>query len=185
MRNNKSIALILLIGIVLLISACQSDTPPSLHNSSYPITDQNVEQAKEFTETSYPINDNEDIFEETSLEIPLPTVDTGVVYGNLMSLTINESLSYSKIYLGSRVDVDTGDKYIISISDHLSPHGVSTKDGNFLISNIPLGRYFLILVTPIGSYSVLSVDGSQIELTIEGGESIDLNQVFVNWPDFD
>jgi hypothetical protein len=40
-------------------------------------------------------------------------------------------------------------------------------------------------VTPINTYPILDENGENIELTIRGGESIDLGNVYANWPDFD
>ncbi len=182
--------LLLLAFSVILVTACtpqemadpEIDTDESL---SYPISPPAIEAEEESpSDAAYPITE-ETSSEQLLLEIPQPNDESGIIYGTLISLTMDQPVAYSKIYLATKVYLDPGNEFILSIQDNASPQAISTENGEFLIINIPPDDYLLALVTPINTYPILDENGEHIELAIRGGESIDLGSVYANWPDFD
>lgn len=179
----------IIFSVLIVFTACKPDDVPrsdpetNEDNFGYPIPEEYSDFEEALPGAAYPIQE-EEFSEPLISEIPLPSEGAGIVYGRLLSLTMDQPVSYSKIYLGTKIEVDPGDEYVISIQDHTSPHSVSTQDGEFLIVDIPPDNYILILVTPINTYPILDINGEYIEMTIKGGERIDLGDVFTNWPDF-
>jgi hypothetical protein len=214
MKNNQRILfLILVIGIVVLLSAClpkesdvdinESNEPESTQtstegaensdsNNGYPISAKIP--SEEVSSNAYPIStDNspdgsagenppeEDI---TPIVIPTPNADSGVVHGMIYSLTNDEPISYTKIYLATKIPVDPGDEYMVSIQENSSPHAQSNSNGEFVITDIEPGEYILVLVTPISTLPILDINNEQIEFSIEAGELIDFNDIYAYWPNF-
>jgi hypothetical protein len=191
MNKRMTLPILLLLAFsVILVTACtpQEATAPEIdtdENLSYPISPPVIEAEEEaLSDTAYPITE-EMSSEQLILKIPQPNDDSGIIYGTLNSLTMDQPVAYSKIYLATKVYLDPGDEFILSIQDNASPQAISTENGEFLIINIPPDDYLLALVTPINTYPILDENGENIELTIRGGESIDLGNVYANWPDFD
>jgi hypothetical protein len=131
---------------------------------------------------AYPIETQETVDEE--IVIPEPNPDFGIVHGIVNSLSIEDMVAYTKVYLATKVPVEPGDEYIISVQENSSPHTQTNGNGEFVISEIPPGDYVLVLVTPVSTFPILTESGEQIELLIEGGELIDLGDIFTNWPNF-
>jgi len=152
---------------------------------SYPIPSEDLDESEHKVEAAYPVPSQESFVENQELIIPTPSLVYGVAYGRLISLINNEPIQYSKVYFGRKIEVENEDDYLISIQEKLSPHNISTQNGYFVISDITSGEYILVLATPIGSYPITNMLGEQVEVTIKGGDSLDLGDVFVNWPDIE
>lgn len=214
MKNNQRIlSLIVVIGMIVLLSACfpkesdadinETNEPESTQtstegaensdsNNGYPISTK--KPTEEIASNAYPIStDNstdgsadkiplkEDI---PPIEIPTPSADSGVIQGMIYSLTNDEPITYTKIYLATKIPVDPGDEYMVTIQENSSPHTQSTANGEFIISDIEPGEYILVLVTPVSTLPILDKNKEQIEFTIGAGEFIEFEDVYANWPNF-
>lgn len=214
MKNNKKqfISFIIL-EVILLLSACQpkeivtdvtetrnpqstqtSTEKPEISNTDdgYPVSTKNP--TEEEASNAYPIeadnstdaSSNENPLEEDipPIEIPTPSADSGVIHGMIYSLTNDEPITYTKIYLATKIPVDPGDEYMVSIQENSSPHAQSNGNGEFLITDIEPGEYILVLVTPVSTLPILDINDEQIEFIIEAGDFIDFNEIYAYWPNF-
>lgn len=183
----KKIFFISFIFVIILTSACTKNSIIVPNNESgYPISPSNVvNNDVDDSETGYPItNYPTPTNDYKKLEIPSPNPDTGIVYGKLLSLTTDENLSFSNVYLAEKIIMDSTGEFILSYTENSSPHTQTNSSGEFLITEIPPGEYILVLVTPIDTFPIVDDLGDQIELIIGGGESINLSDNYAKWPDF-
>lgn len=184
MKNNiflqpSVIALIVLICSVLVGCSNQTDIIDS--GLSYPINNDVIREDFEL-EPSYPIEYEDIITEESVFIIPTPISDKGLVYGQVLSLTFDDPIPFSIIYLGTKMEIGQEEEYIITIHENTSPKGISNEVGMFVIPEITPGNYILIFSTPDNNYPLLNKHNDQIHLSIDGGESIDLGEVYTTWP---
>ena len=161
-------------------------------DNGYPI--RTKEPAEEITSNAYPISTDNSTDESADenppeedipvIEIPTPSTDSGVIYGMIYSLTNEDPITFTKIYLATKIPVDPGDEYMVSIQENSSPHAQSNSNGEFVITDIEPGEYILVLVTPISTLPILDINNEQIEFSIEAGELIDFNDIYAYWPNF-
>ncbi len=71
---------------------------------------------------------------------------------------------------------------MLSYEENGSPNIQTDENGSFVITNILPGEYFLIMVTPVNSHSVIDDDGNQIIVVAEEGKTFDLGKLYVDWP---
>lgn len=183
----KKVWFFLFIFIIIFTSACTNNYIKDTKNeSSYPISPSNVvNNDVDDSETGYPITSYPTPANDyNKLEIPSPNPDTGIIYGKLISLTTDENLSFSNVYLAEKIILDSNGEYILSYTGNSSPHTQTISSGDFLITEIPPSEYVLVLVTPIDTFPIVDEVGNQIELIISGGESINLSEIYSKWPDF-
>lgn len=191
--RKGNLFVVILISFMILISACTTNDQPHIDTSSnkdyeqgYPSSSENTKRTEENNYfNSYPIIEEENSPEQLGLEIPEPSVDSGVLYGEVQSIMQGEPLRYTKIYLATKIFDDSGESYILSIKENSSPNTQTIYTGEFVIKNIPPGDYILVIVTPINTMPVLDESSDQIEISIVGGVSINLGKLYVDWPSFD
>ena len=190
-------------SILLILSACQSkNTDIEINGTMNPTATQ---YTNENTDNGYPIETKKPTEERTSnsypistskpteeiepdlipaLEIPTPSADSGVIHGMIYSLTNEDPITFTKIYLATKIPVDPGDEYMVSIQENSSPHAQSNGNGEFLITDIEPGEYILVLVTPVSTLPIIDTNNEQIEFLIKAGELIDFNDIYAYWPNF-
>lgn len=183
----KSKIYVLLVFVLLIImTSCKSTESSNLEGTqSYPVEPQKTTEETQEISNSYPVNTETIEPEINDIEIPIPNEDTSVVFGEIQSLTTDEPIAFSKIYLASKVFLDSGDSYVLSFTENESPHSQTNKAGEFAISLIPPGEYVMVLATPIDIYPVLDESGEKVEINLSKGESLDLGLLYGKWPDFD
>jgi len=143
-------------------------------NSPYPI-----DQSTEMNE----ITQEPTRLEEIEFEKPISSVESGAVYGKLLSITDKTiSIDGVQIYIANIVPIEPDGGYVFTIQQNSSPQTVSNRDGRFAISGITPGEYALMLVTPIGQTTLLNENRELIKLNIKAGDVIDIGEVYANWP---
>ena len=176
----------------LSISSCNSSntneiTVQTIPSSglNYPINYEYYPK-EEFNEIPYPVETKTFLYEIESIKLPIPTpqTNTGVIHGKLLSLDSNKPVEFSKIVLASKVYIDPENHFFISIKENTSPQTISSESGYFIIINIPPGEYLLVLTTPSNTFPVVDDNSEEINLSITGGELIDLGELFTNWPNY-
>lgn len=189
----------LLLFILVLIVSCNPQ--PSIEDSAdtnqieplvaYPLPDYSKTDINP-DNSPYPINqptEMNDITQESTrldekeFEKPISSVNSGAVYGKLLSITDKTiSIDGVQIYIADIVPIEPNGGYVFTIQQNSSPQTVSNRDGRFSISGITPGEYALMLVTPIGQSTLLNENRELIKLNIKAGDVIDLGDVYANWP---
>ncbi len=189
---KKFILLVILLLFSALLFSCTPENTPSPVPTeeeialSYPAPAITSPADDTTVERAYPITSDTDIDDElVELIIPTATSDRGVIHGLLLSTKNDIPIEYSSIYLGQKTMAGDGESYFITYQLNSSPNTISNGIGAFVIDDIPPGEYVLILVTPFNTYPVMDKDMDEIEIFIEGGEVIDLGNLYARWLDFD
>ena len=188
--------LVLMIILGAIITACKSSEAPNSESEiedpvvttegGYPISVDSSVQKETRESAAYPISEPETETEVSILtDLPDSTPDMGIIFGSLFSLDLNEPIAFTRTYVANKVPVEGSDEFIFSIQENSSPQFQTNALGEFIIQNIPPGEYVLIMVTPINTLPILNAEGEEIEITIQGGELLDLGEVFANWPIFE
>ncbi|MDY6867865.1 MAG: hypothetical protein SVT56_08160 [Chloroflexota bacterium] len=193
MMKKKQPIFFMVIVLVLGIASCESNAQidtdinsTKSYNQAYPYPIESLDQPSQTeNEESYPISTVANIQEQIELNIPTPNSDSGIIFGEVQSLTQKEPVSYTSVFLASKVFNDSEESYVLSISENSSPSTKTLFSGEFVISNIPPGEYTLVLVPPTSAVPILDKSGAEIEIIIEGGKCLDLGILYVDWPSFD
>ncbi len=194
MKYKTFLVLLIILGVI--ITACKSSEAPNSDfeiedpvvttESGYPISVESSVQKETKKSAAYPISEPETETEVSILtDLPDSTPDKGIIYGSLFSLDLNEPIAFTRTYVANKVPVEGSDEFVFSIQENSSPQFQTNALGEFIIQNIPPGEYVFIMVTPINTLPILNAEGEEIEITIQGGELLDLGEVFANWPIFE
>jgi hypothetical protein len=193
MNKKINVVIIGFIVLALLSSACSGDNLSSSteeksedFSQSYPAPQTKINQNEEIDyEDSYPTKTEQTLNNINELVIPTANADSGVIFGTIQSLPEKSPLGYSTIYLASKIVYGSEEDYILSFEEHSSPHTQSIATGEFVISNIPPGEYLLVLETPINTFPIINQSGDHMDISITGGDHLDLGMLYANYPNFD
>lgn len=137
-------------------------------NHGYPVTEDQQSPSSEYVE---------------DLIIPTPETDSAVVLGQLIEQSTNKPYLAPGLYLGSLLNKDNTDSKVpsvISISTQEDPKAIQAKNGSFLFSDIPPGKYTLVIWTPMSLSVVKDLETSQdILFDVESGETLDLGIILI------
>jgi hypothetical protein len=126
----------------------------------------------EFVQTAYPAG----MLQETPSELtPKITQDPnlGAVKGTLMLR--GKFVTNVSIYLGALITDDEGRELVAGYDRTSLMRATTDENGDFIVYNVPEGRYGLILDLVTQAYLLDTPDGSQSVLfTVKNGETLDL-----------
>jgi hypothetical protein len=119
----------------------------------------------------------------TTLTVPTPGPDAGVIVGTVFSTKMNGPLPNMGVYLGEYMYMTPGPDYLVTIRQESSQHTFTDSEGRFVFDNVPPGKYPILLWTPFSSH-VIPDEKREKELVVEvtAGKVIDLDQLEVDWP---
>ncbi len=184
----KRIILYFLVGyavLAFLVSCSSLTSGSSSSTNTYPVISPADLPKTEEIDIAYPVaSELSPTPSENNLSIRTPenTPGFGVVYGQLNSKTENKPLSDVKIYLAEKVQINQSESYVLAVQEKGSPQSLTDVNGRFIIEAIPPANYVLFFITPYGNYTVLDSKDTEIHLTIESDDLLDVGRVFVNWP---
>ena len=120
----------------------------------------------------------------SSLEVPKPGKNTGVLIGRIYSTSQDSFLADYPVYLGEILPLDPGDDYLITLKEKESPKTMSSVDGYVVFDNVPPGEYALIVWLPFASSVVPDPSKPDKELLVNvvAGEVVNFGQVEVEFP---
>lgn len=166
------VSLILLLLCLVLASCVKTE-----------VNDTEVPIIEESPTNIYPIGDSTDPENNTGSQLlPTPSSGTSVYSGSLFSAGDDLPARLVKIYFATKIFLTPGPGYMLSYEEKGSPQIQTDENGYFVITDIEPGEYFLIMVTPVNSYSVIDDQGNQVTFVAEAGKTYDLGKLFVNWP---
>jgi len=113
-------------------------------------------------------------------EIPSPSPDSGVVTGILLQPGEKKDPYLAEIYLGRAIEAQQpGFDPIIGFSRETDPVAVQNQEtGEFYFSDIPPGKYGLIIWNPINSYIFKNEKNEGfLILEVEAGSISDLGEL--------
>lgn len=211
MKNRAILTGLLLLLSLLIVSACDSNSsgnetavpvtvqptsqtdnpsPSSTTESGYPsasgypgITTENSAYPGNITPTeegmvSEPPNPN--------VEMPVPSEGTGSIGGILIRQVTEDGflpLTPKALYLGEVLNNSEGEMALISFDEENSPQAQLLATGVFIFNNIPPGVYGLVIDVGFAQFPLTGEDGTQILVTIEANQAIELGQIFVTLPE--
>ena len=159
---------ILLIFILLLIASCTKSNNPVENELG--------------TTPGYPGVVNVDPT-RTPIVIPTANSTTGVVTGKILSVTDDEPLAYTTIYLGEKLFLSDSEEYLITLQEKSSPHAETDQNGFFAISDVLPGEYVIILFSPLKSTTIMDpVSGKELFIQVEANKITTLPSYNVSWP---
>lgn len=116
-----------------------------------------------------PISDVEFELYATAGPAPEPSASSGVVAGVIQ--VNNEPIPNLTIYLAEVLLDSEGLERVASYDRINSPRAFTNEDGEFVFSNIPPGRYGLVLDTVLSAYLLhLPQEDTALMITIEAGQ---------------
>jgi hypothetical protein len=116
----------------------------------------------------------------TSVVVPTPGKDTGVLIGYLTQKGKNLPITFKTIKLGDIVYLTPGPAYTYRVYEHSSPEGFTDKDGRFAIGNIPPGKYLVFLWSPQSLIVVPQPNSNEaLWVTIGAGKTLDVGKLEV------
>jgi hypothetical protein len=105
----------------------------------------------------------------------------GTVTGQLIRLQTKgdpEPLADAPIYLGTILKNPDGQDRLVEVSPETSPKTNADDQGRFVFTNIPAGRYGLMLDTPVGTLLLNNPDtGADLIVEVTGGKVLDLGEL--------
>ncbi len=108
--------------------------------------------------------------------LPEPKSDSGHVTGTL--LQNGEPARNAILYLAEVIEDDQGQERVASYDRVNSPKSVTDSQGNFAFTDIPPGKYGLVLDVVVSSYLLLDPEtGEQFLFTVKGGEVTALGEM--------
>lgn len=203
MRNLRTICLFFLLTILLV--ACSNtaqtsnqpkmtlvsvtDTPGPSVEPAYPITD----IPEVYIGIIYPLGQDPTVkLSPTTPELGGPTPkpqktpeqdpETAAIFGALYSYTNKQPLQDVRVYAADVVTVEPSGDKVYTVQEKSSPQSSTDANGQFMITSIKPGTYYLMMVTPFGNYPLFNEDNETFELELKGGDVINFGNVFVNWP---
>jgi hypothetical protein len=119
----------------------------------------------------------------TTLTVPTPSPDAGVIVGTIFSTKMNGPLPNMGVYLGEYMYMTPGPDYLVTIRQESSLHTFTDSQGRFVFENVPPGKYPILLWTPFSSH-VIPDEKHEKELVVEitAGKVTDLDLIEVEWP---
>jgi len=120
---------------------------------------------------------------ETTLIVPTPTNDAGVVVGQLLTPGAGGRPYIATLYLATFVypQGNADALPLISFSEETSLQGVQDPDtGRFYFENVPPGKYAIIIWTPVVSMPLRDAESNtEITFEVEAGEITDLGVIAI------
>lgn len=211
MKNRAILTGLLLLFSLLVLSACDSNT--SSNETAVPVTVQSPTQTENpptlsTTESGYPSANGYPITtSETSaypgnivpteegmvseppnpnVEMPVPSEGTGSIGGVLIRQVTENGflpLTPKALYLGEVLNNSEGEMALISFDEENSPQAQLLATGVFIFNNIPPGVYGLVIDVGFAQFPLTDEGGTQILITIEANQAIELGQIFVTLPE--
>jgi hypothetical protein len=117
-------------------------------------------------------------------DLPAASADAGVVGGVLIREITDEGflpLTPKALFLAEIVLNDAGEAAFLRHNES-SPTAELFPTGIFVFNNVPPGEYGLVIDVGFSQFPITGEDGSEILVTVEAGEAIDLGQLIVNLP---
>lgn len=114
--------------------------------------------------------------------VPTPSSDqVGTVTGKLLNSN-NQSaakpMAKAPIYLGTILKSQTGTEGLVQLVKESAPKAVVDAQGNFVFTNVPPGRYGLMLDTPRGAILLNKpVTGESMVADVKGGQTFDFGEL--------
>lgn len=181
----------LLLALLLFLSACSSPTPVATSapeqaqtaeatDSAYPgpTSEPAYPAPTAFQLPAYPEPEEEDAAPEPILSptpLPEPNANSGHVTGTL--LQNGAPAANAILYLAEVIEDDQGEERVASYDRVNSPKSTTDSQGNFAFTDIPPGRYGLVLDVVVSAYLLLDpATGEQFLFSVTGGEITDLGE---------
>ena len=169
----------ILIMLTFILASCMNT---GVNNTAEPIIKETSDGSDPSSET-YPISETANQENNTQPQsIPTPSSGSSVISGHLFSVGEDLPARLVRIYFATKTLLTPGPGYMLSYEEVGSPNIQTDETGLFVITDILPGEYFLIMVTPVNSYSVIDDDGNQVIVVAEEGKTYDLGKLYVDWP---
>lgn len=174
--------LVFFIVFILFLSACSSPTPVATTTpEETPPTEASAEAYPAptvFQDPAYP--EPEDSASPQPVASPSPLPDPGLETGHVTGILLQsgEPAANAILYLAEVIADDQGEERVASYDRVNSPKSVTDNQGNFAFTDIPPGKYGLVLDVVVSAYLLLDPEtGEQFLFTISGGEITDLGEL--------
>lgn len=148
--------------------------------AAYPIIETSV--------TGYPAQVTGDVFRtpEPPTDVPLPSRGNGVVSGVLYSANAQMLIPGTLLYLTPAIGAEKrGVPPIISGPNDAEGdiRGISNDKGQFILSNVPPGNYYLVVSSPLSwSLAEIAETGQPRLIEVVPDTIIALGVVYLSWP---
>lgn len=173
---------------MFFISSCIKQQAIFETETAYPIdkTQVNPLESGMLGDTAYPLDDfieNQEGYYLTTLTIPTPRMETGVVHGKLIALNDDQPYLAPSLYLGLVLEPDNqseGAPILTSVSIDDDPIAEQALDGTFLFRDVQPGKYGLIFWTPMSVFLVEDEKtGVPVFVDVEAGQAYDLGTIYL------
>lgn len=191
---------LLLAVAAVLMTACSNQPPAeptnqppaaatSASQTGYPVVTEaplggGYPAPSEPTGPGYPVPTDEDAPNfAPALTVPAPSSNqVGVVTGKILRLppgaTEGAAPFLADLYLGKVIASTAGEEGMVELEQGSAPRALLDAQGVFVFTDVPVGRYGLMLNTPQGAVLLNKPPtGSAMVIEITGGNTVDLGEL--------
>ena len=116
--------------------------------------------------------------------LPAPVAGAGTI-GGVLVREVTEGgftpVTPLNLYLGNVLEDSKGRQALLAWSEN-SPKATLLPTGIFIFNNVAPGTYGLVIDLGFSQFPLTSQDGSDLLITVEAGQALDLGQIFVTLP---
>ena len=111
------------------------------------------------------------------LFVPTPQPGTGIVIGSVIIETVGKPMASVEVFLGTPIGADE-ETPLFGLDPSVAPSSVTDAYGRFVITDVPPGKYVVILWSPVNSIMARDVkNGTPLVISVDDQRVVDVGEL--------